>query len=70
MPEELIRESGFKTFGWVKVSFLDKDEDSNSNSAVAMRVWPIPDTISSSSMTGNVMMNKDGFLANYVNQLV
>ncbi|OXA60666.1 ATPase family protein 2 homolog [Folsomia candida] len=70
IPEELIRESVFETFSWVRVSFIreagDGDKVDESSPPVAMRVWPIPDSVSSSSVSGNVMMTKDGFLANNV----
>lgn len=44
----------------------DGDKVDESSPPVAMRVWPIPDSVSSSSVSGNVMMTKDGFLANNV----
>jgi hypothetical protein len=79
LPDEIIRESGIKTFSWVLLrpyvdevdARLDAEGTEDEMSPIALRVWPTPESIqgtASAASAYTVMLTNDGFLSNRMSQ--
>jgi len=77
LPDEVIRESGFRTFSWVLMHLCDdgnENEEDNRVPPIALRVWPTPESIQGSAASSisayTVMMTPEGFISNIATQLI